>query len=529
MQENFNNLREKPVDIARGVRAFTVGTTLSRVLGLAREMVFAHLFGSSRSTDAFNAAFRIPNLLRDLFAETSLSAAFVPVLTEEKTRGKKQQNLLASNILNTLLLVVGVITALGMIFSRPAASLVAMGFSQIPEKLSLTASLTFITFPFLLFVSLAAWAMSYHNTENSFFVPSVAPAFFNVFSIILPLAMFGWYVNRGSDPIFGAAVGVTFGGLMQFLVQMPGVFRQGYRYQFYLNWKDPQFRRVMALFLPVALGLAGSRINVFVNTILISWLAERSMTWLNYAYRIMHLPLGLFGMAVGAVSLPRFSRLVLEGNIEELKFNLIDSLKMVLFLTVPSSILIAFFANPLTRLIYQRGQFTAEDTAAVSQALILYAVGIPFISALRNVASVFYSFRDARSPMLASMASIGLNIILNLALMKPVGFLAFPLSASLASVVNILILMSWLPGKIGQLSLTQVYSYSGKLILASVVAGAVGIGTFRLIQPVVGYSFLAVLGLTMMGGFLSIVIFYGGCHLLRLKEVEAFMRRFLKR
>ncbi len=528
MQENFNR-KEKPEDLARGVRAFTVGTALSRALGLAREMVFAHLFGSSRSTDAFNAAFRIPNLLRDLFAETSLSAAFVPVLTEEKSMGKEQQNLLASNILNTLLLVVGLITVLGMIFSRPVASVVAMGFSQIPEKLTLTASLTFITFPFLLFVSLAAWAMSYHNTENSFFVPSVAPAFFNVFSIAVPVAMFGWYTARGGDPIFGAAIGVTFGGLMQFLVQMPGVFRRGYRYHFYLNWRNQQFRRMMALFLPVAIGLAGSRINVFVNTILISWLAERSMTWLNYAYRIMHLPLGLFGMAVGAVALPRFSRLVLEGRIEELKDSLIDSLKMVLFLTVPSSVLIAFFAYPLTRLIYQRGQFTPEDTAAVSQALILYVIGIPFISALRNVASIFYSFRDAKAPMYASFASIGLNIFLNLALMKPVGFLAFPLSASLASVVNIAILMSWLPRKVGQISFARVYYFSGKLILASAVAGGAGLGTFKLLQPAAGYSFLAVLGLTITGGILSMGVFYVSCRLLGLKEADIFLRRFIKK
>ncbi len=282
--------------------------------------------------------------------------------------------------------------------------------------------------------------MSYHNTEGSFFVPSVAPAFFNVFSIAVPVAMFGWYTARGGDPIFGAAVGVTAGGLMQFLVQVPGVFRRGYRYRFYLNWRDPQFRRVMALFIPVAIGLAGSRINVFINTVLVSYLAERSMTWLNYAYRIMHLPLGLFGIAVGTVALPRFSRLVLENRLEELKASLLDSLKMVFFLTVPSSILIAFFAHPLTRLIYQRGQFSADDTAAVSQALILYVLGIPFISALRNLASIFYAHHEARAPMYASFISIALNIVLNLALMRPIGFLAFPLSASVASVVNIYVL-----------------------------------------------------------------------------------------
>ncbi|MGB9905912.1 MAG: murein biosynthesis integral membrane protein MurJ [Candidatus Saccharicenans sp.] len=516
-------------DIARGVRAFTIGTTLSRLLGLAREMVFALLFGSSRSTDAFNAAFRIPNLLRDLFAETSLSAAFVPVLTEEKGKGKPQQNLLASNIFNTLLLVVGLITVLGMLFSRPVASLVAMGFSQIPEKLNLTASLTFITFPFLLFVSLAAWAMSYHNTEGSFFIPSVAPAFFNVFSIAFPLAMFGWYTARGSDPIFAAAIGVTVGGLMQFFIQLPGVFRRGYRYRFYLNWRDPQFRKVMALFIPVAIGLAGSRINVFVNTILVSYLAERSMTWLNYAYRIMHLPLGLFGMAVGTVALPRFSRLVLDDKTEELKLGLMDSLKMVFFLTVPSSILIAFFSYPLTRLIYQRGQFLAADTAAVSQALILYVLGIPFISALRNVASVFYAHKDARAPMYASFASIALNIVMNLALMKPIGFLAFPLSASIASVVNIYLLIRWLPKKIGAISFSPVYVYFLKLALASAAAGLAGIYGFKALAPRFGLTFLSVLGLTLVWGAASLLIFYFGCRLLGLQEVDAYLRRFLRK
>jgi len=277
------------------------------------------------------------------------------------------------------------------------------------------------------------------------------------------------------------------------------------------------------------LGLAGSRINVFINTVLVSYQAERSMTWLNYAYRIMHLPLGLFGMAVGTVALPRFSRLVLDNKNEELKSSLMDSLKMVFFLTVPSSILIAFFAQPITRLIYQRGHFTAEDTAAVSQALILYTLGIPFISALRNVASVFYAHQDARAPMYASFASIGLNVVMNLSLMKPLGFLAFPLSASVASVVNIYLLIFWLPKKIGPVDFRPVYVYFLKLTMASAVSGLAGIFAYRLLTPRVGLTFLPVLAMTIVCGTFSLLVFYGGCRLLGLKEVDAFLRRFLKR
>ena len=280
-------------DIARGVRSFTIGTAISRVMGLARESVFAFLFGAGRSTDAFNAAFRIPNLLRDLFAETSLSAAFVPVLTEQKGKGKDAENLIASNIFNTLLLVVGVVSVAGIFLSPFLARIIAPGFGSTPEKLVLTGRLTAIVFPFLLFVALAAWAMSYLNTEGVFFAPSLAPAFFNVFSIAMPLALFAYYTHRGGDPIFGAAIGVTVGGLMQFAVQGPSLLKKGFKYRPYLNFRDPAFKKVMVLFVPVAIGLAGSRIIVFVNTVLVSFLEERSLTWLNYAFRVMPLPLGL--------------------------------------------------------------------------------------------------------------------------------------------------------------------------------------------------------------------------------------------
>jgi len=350
-------------DIARGVRSFTLGTAVSRVMGLVREVVFAALFGAGHSTDAFNAAFRIPNLLRDMFAETALSAAFVPVLASEKKKGKEAQNLLASNIFNTLFVVVGLVTVLGIVFSRPLAKVIAFGFGNVSGKLSLTGSLTSITFPFLLFVALAAWAMSYLNTEGSFFVPSLAPAFFNVFSILVPLGLFGWYTARGGDPIYGAAIGVTVGGFMQFAVQAPRVFKKGFRYRFYLSFRDPEFRKVMALFIPVAIGLAGTRINVAVNTVLVSFLEKGSMTWLNYAFRIMHLPLGLFGVAVGAVALPKFSRHAAENDLGAIHETLGDSIKMVLFLTVPTSLVIAFLSHPITAVIYQHGRFMAHDTA----------------------------------------------------------------------------------------------------------------------------------------------------------------------
>jgi putative peptidoglycan lipid II flippase len=515
-------------DIAKGVRSFTVGTAASRVLGLARELVFAALFGASGSMDAFVAAFRIPNLLRDLFAENALSSAFVPVLVQQKEKGRTAADRFASNILNTLLVVVGLIVLAGIPVSSWLAGVIAPEFGNIPGKLALTGKLTAIMFPFLLFIALAAWAMSVLNTEGSFFVPSIAPAFWNVVSILVPLAMFATLKSRGVDPIYGAAIGVTIGGLIQFAVQLPSVRRHGFRYVPHLSFRDAEFRKAMALFVPVAVGLSGSRINVFVNTMLVTSLPEGSLSWLNYAFRIMHLPLGLFGMAVMAVSLPSFSRLAAERRTGELRRTLDDSLKMVLFLTVPTSALIAALAFPLTAIIYQHRRFTAADTAPTAAALALYMLGVPFISALRNVAAVFYAYRDARTPLLASFIGVALNIVLNLTLMGPLGLRAFPLSASTAAVVNVLILYFLLPKKIGRFDHRPLASYSWRLFLASLSGGAAAWGLFRALGAAATSPFLGKLAGSVGCGLAGLAVFFGASRLLGLADVRSYVKRFLR-
>lgn len=516
-------------DISRGVRSFTIGTAFSRVMGLVREMVIARLFGAGFAVDAYNVAFRIPNLLRDLFAETALSAAFVPVLTAEKAKSREAQNRLASNIFNVLFVVTGAVSLAGLLLAPVLAKVIAFGFGKVPGKLDLTTQLTAILFPFLLFVSLAAWAMSYLNTERSFFVPSVAPAVFNLFSILFPVVTYGWYVARGKDPIFGLTVGILVGGLMQFLVQVPSVRRKGFRWRPVLSFRDPAFRKVMALFIPVAIGLAGTRINVLVNTILVTPLAQGSVSWLSYAFRIMHLPLGLFGIAVGTVALPSLSKLVLENDVAGVKSTLADSLKMVLFLTVPTSALIACLAIPVTRAIYQRGLFTAADTVATAAALVLYVIGIPFTSALRNVAAVFYAYKDAKAPMYASFASIGLNLVLNVSLMWVIGYLAFPLSTTLAAILNVAVLYALLPRKVGAMEFGPLAGYAGKLALASAAGGGAAWAVNRLVMGALGVSLGGTLAGLAASGAAGLAVFFGVSGLLGLTESREYLRRFLRR
>jgi putative peptidoglycan lipid II flippase len=516
-------------DISRGVRSFTIGTAVSRIMGLVREMVIAHLFGAGFAVDAYNVAFRIPNLLRDLFAETALSAAFVPVLTAEKAKGREAQNRLASNIFNVLFVVTGAVSLAGLLLAPVLSKVIAFGFGKVPGKIDLTTQLTAVLFPFLLFISLAAWAMSYLNTEKSFFVPSVAPALFNLFSILFPILTYGWYVAHGKNPIFGLTVGVLVGGLMQFLVQVPSVWRKGFRWSPVLSFRDPGFRRVIALFVPVAIGLAGTRINVLVNTILVTPLAQGSVSWLSFAFRIMHLPLGLFGIAVGTVALPSLSKLVLDNNVEAVKSTLADSLKMVLFLTVPTSALICGLAIPVTRAIYQRGQFTAADTLATAAALVLYVLGIPFASALRNVAAVFYAYKDAKTPMYASFASIALNLVLNVSLMWVLGYLAFPLSTSLAAVLNVAILYALLPRKIGAMEFRPVAVFAAKLTAASAAGASAAWLLYRLVAGEIGTSFPATAAGLVAAGLIGLGVFYAVSRLLGIAETRDFVRRFLIR
>ncbi len=516
-------------DIARGVRSFTLGTALSRVMGLGREIVFAHLFGAGLASDAWNVAFRIPNMLRDLFAETALSAAFIPVLTAERAKGKEFQNRLASNIFNVIFIVTGLVSVAGFLVSPYLAKWIAFGFGKVPGKIDLTAQLTAVLFPFLLLVSLGAWAMSYLNTEKSFFVPAVAPALFNVFSILFPVLMYGWYVAHGKQPIFGMAVGVLVGGLMQFLVQMPLIRRKGFRYKPILNFRDPEFRRVIALFVPVAIGLAGPRINVLINTILVTPLKQGSVSWLNYAYRIMQLPLGLFAVAVGTVTLQSLSRIVLDNDVGAVRSRLVDSMKMVLFLTIPTSVLIAFLSQPVTRVIYQRGHFNPADTVPTAVALVLYTLGIPFIAGLRNVAAVYYAYKDAKTPMFASLASVVLTIALNVSLVHVMGFAIFPLSTSLAAVLNIWILFAFLPRKIGRMDLSPLARYFLRVTFAAILGGAAGWYANNLFVRHYGAGFWASLASVIGCGALGLAVFYGASLVMGISETKDYVRRFLRR
>jgi len=513
----------------RRVGVFSVGTLVSRILGVARESVFAYLFGAGFTTDAFNVAFRIPNFLRDLFAESALSAAFVPTFVRSLHSGDRRETWrFASNMFNTLALATGLLSLLGILFAPWVVKVIALGFAGEPGKLQLTMTLTRIMFPLLFCVALAAWAMGILNACGTFFVPAVAPAAFNVFSALVPLAAYGFLKTRGIDPILGMAWGVTIGAVAQYLIQAPSLARHGFRWSPVIDLRSPELRQVFRRWLPMILGFATWQVNFLVNTFLLTFLPQGSVTWVNYAYRIQHLPAGLFGAAIGSVAIAEFSHQMARADVTELRSKFRHSLSLVSVLTLPAAVLLISLAVPVTRLIYQHGRFTQHDTLLTAQALALYCVGIWAAAATRNTAAGFYSSGDTRTPALVAVGVVAGNVAINLILMRVIGFRSFPLAASVTQFANFVILVLILRRRTKGLEGRFLVSITLRTLAASLLAGAIAFGCAHFVGRVLPtrrilYQFVQVFA----AGGIGSLAYYGLALLFRVDEVRQAARDFL--
>jgi putative peptidoglycan lipid II flippase len=513
----------------RRVGAFSVGTLLSRILGVVRESVFAYLFGAGFATDAFNVAFRIPNMLRDLFAESALSAAFVPTFVKSlHDRDRPRTWSFASNMFNTVALVTGVLSLLGILFAPAVVRVIALGFARDPAKLHLTMVLTRVMFPFLLFVAIAAWAMGILNACGTFFVPAAAPAAFNVFSALVPLAAYGFLKTRGIDPILGMAWGVTIGAVAQYLVQVPSLRRHGYRWTPAVDFRSPELRQVFRRWAPMILGFATWQINFMVNTFLLAFLPQGSVTWVNYAYRIQHLPAGLFGSAVESVSIAEFSHQMARADLSRLKSRFRHSVSLISVLTLPAAILLIALAAPVTRLIYQHGHFTPHDTALTAQALALYCLGIWAAGATNVVAAGFYSTGDTRTPAFTAIGVVAADIVINLIFMRIIGFRSFPLAASFTQLINFAVLFLILRRRTGGLEGRYLAGVTVRTLAAAILAGAVawacarGIGHFLATRRILNQLIQV-----FVSGGIGVLAYYLLALAFRIHEVRQAARDFL--
>lgn len=502
---------------------FSVATVISRVLGLLREASFAAVFGAAGGMDAFVAAFRIPNLLRDLFAEGALSAAYVPVFTERlKKDGPRKAFLITSSIFSIMLVVLGLIVLLGILLAPYFIRYYVSGFDD-PARIELTVKLTRIMFPFILLVAFAAVSMGTLNSLGRFGIPALAPAMFNLIMIAAALIL-----TRYIDPpILALGIGAVAGGAGQFLIQIPQLLRVGYRFRFRLDFNDESVRRIFKLILPAAMGVAAWQINVVVATIIASYLAVGSISNLYYALRLMHFPLGVFGVALASVSLPEISGLVSTGDIKGAGEAQRYSSRMVLFLLLPSAAYLLGASEAIVAAVYQRGQFSWQDTLDVSMALRAYAVGLAFFGLVRVTAQVFYAFKDTLTPVKVSVLAVTVNIILSLVLMGPMGFAGLALATSLSAIVNFSLLYFLSGKKAPRPDRFGLADYFGRILVAAALSGLSALAVVRYFQNSSGFEgFRGALSATVLSALAAGIVYFAACSIMRIKELAHLKELF---
>ncbi|MBC8208827.1 MAG: murein biosynthesis integral membrane protein MurJ [Desulfobulbaceae bacterium] len=442
----------------------------SRILGLVREQLFAGLFGAGYAYDAFVVAFRIPNLLRDLFGEGALSAAFVTIFSQyDTTRSQEDTWRLASNVLMFFGLALSVLTLAGIYLTEPIVSVLAPDFALIPGKIELTSKLTRIMLPFLVLISLSAVVMGILNTKGKFFIPALASSFFNLGSIIGGVSLAMILPRYGQPAIVGMAIGTLIGGMLQLGIQLPTLLKTGFKFFPRLNITDPGLRKILRLMIPATIGLSATQINIFVNTNFASSCGEGSVSWLNYAFRLVQLPIGLFGVAFAIAAMPVMARYAAKKDITGLKSTLLSSLTMIFSLTIPATAGLIILSEPIIRLIFERGAFSALDTTATAQALTLYAIGLFAYSANKILVPAFYALDNTRFPVIASFLAVAANILIITMTIDHFGYRAIALSTSCTMLFNFLFLSSVLYIKMNGYSLRYLAAGLGKIAAATLV------------------------------------------------------------
>jgi putative peptidoglycan lipid II flippase len=459
--------------LARSAGVFGLATITSRILGLAREQVMAYYFGAGDANDAFRVASRIPNLVRDLFAEGAMSAAFIPTFTRQLTQqGRERSWHLANSVINALLLVTGGVVVLGMIFAEPLVRLYAGEFADVPGKLELTIYLARIVFPFLTLVAVAAVFMGMLNSLGHFFVPALSPAMFNVAGILMSVTLIPFAPSLGVHPITIVAVATLVGGLGQLVIQWPPLRREGFQYRPVLDFKDEGLHRVLLLMGPGTLGMAATQINVFVNTVLATGEGTGAVSWLDFAFRLMYLPIGLFGVSIATAATPAISRMVAEKNFDRIRSTLANALGLMLLLNLPATIGLMVLAQPIVAVIFEHGEFTPADTLATAAALQLYAIGLIGYSVVRIISPTFYALGRSRIPVMVSAGSVIVNVVLNVMLVRRMGYQGLALGTSITAIVNAGLQLFLLRREIHSLNGTRIAASFARVVVASAIMGA---------------------------------------------------------
>jgi putative peptidoglycan lipid II flippase len=452
--------------IARNASVVAAGTIVSRILGFLRDMIIAFTLGAGIWADAFFVAFRLPNLLRRLFAEGSLTMAFIPVFSRtRRENGDVEAFVLARSVLIWLVLILSVVCVAAMVWAEPLTRLIAPGFARDPEILAGTVTLVRICFPYILFISAVALCMGVLNSLGHFWAPAVAPCILNMGLIASALlAMFlGWNVA------LALAWGVSLSGLGQWLLQQPYLRRYGLSWRGPTDLKHPGVKRIGMLMLPTVFGAAVYQVNILIGTLLASLLTAGSISYLYYADRLVQLPLSVFGVALSTAALPSLSLLVAASDMGGFRKTLNATLSMTLFVCLPSAAGLAGMSLPIIDAVFGRGAFGQEAVMATALALVGYSSGLPAFACVRPLVAAFYALEDTRSPVIVAAACLVINVGLSLILMRSMAHVGLAVAAALSSWANVILLGMLLRRKID--SWFQIGPQLLRMALLSVLLG----------------------------------------------------------
>lgn len=521
MNENNQPIETENSRVTKAASVVGLATFLSRIFGYLRDVVIAAFFGAGAATDAFFVAFRIPNVLRRLFAEGSLTIAFIPIFTEYLKKKSREDALELANVAFTLLsIILAIVSIIGVVFAPWIVKIIGWGFIETPDRFELTVYLTRLTFPYIFFISLVALCMGILNSLRHFAAPALAPLVLNLSMIVAVFLFKGFF----DEPVTALAVGVMIGGVLQLAMQFPFLKKMGVNIRASFRFNHPGIKRIGLLMGPAVFGAAVYQINVLVGTLLASFLAIGSVSYLYYADRLVQLPLGVFAVAIGTAALPSFSEHVAEGNIEKLKETISFSLRLMLFVTIPAMVALIVLRVPVISVLFERGAFDGFRTVQTADALLWYSVGLWAFSLIRVIIPAFYSLQDTKTPVKVAVLALVVNALAGLGLMFPMKHGGLALATSISSAVNVIVLAIILRNKIGSFLNSAFYRSISKTAASSLIMAA-SIGVIDRIMPWSSEgSFVERTWFLCVTVVVGVVVFVVSSYLFRSTEITAVIR-----
>jgi putative peptidoglycan lipid II flippase len=476
--------------LARNTAFFSVATGLSRLLGLAREVVAAKYFGVTAAMSAFTIAFQVPNLVRALFADSALQGAFVPVFTELLEKGQRKEAFrVASSLFCLIMLVLGTVTLLFIVFAQPLMSLFTPGFDDQPAIQDLTVQLSRLMFPIVMLLALSGVVVGMLNSFEHFAVPALAPVAWN---LVIIGALVGLVpVLPDGDEIYAYAIGVLAGTVVQFLLPLPWLRGRGGRLTLRLDWRDENVRRVLKLMLPVTIALGLINLSLLINSLFATLVSDQAPAAIDKAFRVYQLPQGLFSISIATILFPTLSRFAARGAHGDLRRTMGNGMRQICLLLIPSAVAMAVLAEPIIRLVYQRGAFGPEATDLTSTALVWWSISLPFQGVSLLFSRTFFSLQQPRATTVLAGVNLVINAALSAALYGPFEIAGIVLGTVVGTVVMCVSQGLLLRRELGGIEGGRTLAAALRMLLAAALLGGVSYGVWYGLDSALGRSFIA--------------------------------------